>query len=62
MPVLEKVKADIREGKFKPIEKGCQARQATLPPHHTSELFLYVLPADVGLKFFGSFGMLGRIF
>ena len=61
MLVLEKVKADIREGKFKPMEEGCQARQATLPSH-TSELFLDAFPVAVALEFFGSFGILGRIF
>ena len=39
MPLLEKAKVGIREGKFKRMDEGRQARQATLP-FHTSELFL----------------------
>jgi hypothetical protein len=39
MPLPEKAKADIREGKFKRMEEGRQAHQATLLSL-TSELFL----------------------
>lgn len=39
MPLPEKAKADIREGKFKRMEEGRQAYQATLLSL-TSELFL----------------------